>query len=482
MYKIIKIFVIFFLCCSLKAYSYTVFDAPRDSFLDYVRKEDEMTEKKQEALDAQIQLDLQIENIELDLVECLEIALENNYNLKIANRAKNYAEWDYNSKKAEFLPDVAGNFRFSQLRGTFLVGGVAPDLVKEYAVFMSVIAEYNALSNNKIFYETKIKKLLKKAAVSQNNFTKDEVILNTVLAYYELLGRKLSIDVLHTNLLDRKEQLRSMQARYEIGLGEKFDVLRAEAQYQLAIKELVAELNNLRFAQSNLARIMGLDVLAPVYPKDSTIKQIKLYDGDYDIEYLYQQALMLRNDIRTKELELKAQKVDRNSNWADFIPQLYFYYQYSDSGVISSGIRFGDILSAELRLPVGENLGVKTYAEYKKANEEYQKALLEFAKYKREIKENIMKSVYNTSAALEKIRASEKEVAAAKLSLDMSLVRLDVGQATFLDVLEAQSTKTQARQGLIYNVIEYNCAQVQLLFDAGLITVGDIIEKYLEQE
>lgn len=482
MYKIIKFFVIFCFFTSLNASSYTVFDTPRDSFLDYVRKEDEMTEEKQEALDAQIQMNLQIENIELDLVECLEIALENNFNIKIANRAKEYAKWDYNSKKAEFIPDLAGNFRFSQLRGTFLVGGVAPDLVKEYALFMSVLAEYKALNNNKIFYETKIKNLLKKSAISQNKFTKDEVILNTVLAYYELLGKKLSIDVLHTNLLDRKEQLRSMQARYEIGLGEKFDVLRAEAQYQLAIKELVTELNNLRFAQSNLARIMGLDVLAPVYPKDSKIKQIKLYDGDYDIEHLYQQAIMYRNDIRAKELELKAQKVDRNSNWADFIPQLYFYYQYSDSGVISSGIRFGDILAVEARVPVGQNLGIKTYAEYKKANEEYQKSLLEFAKYKRQIKEDIMKSVYNTSAALEKIRASEKEVSAAKLSLDMSLVRLDVGEATFLDVLEAQSTKTQARQGLIFNVIEYNCAQVQLLFDAGIITVGDIIEKYLEQD
>lgn len=482
MYKIIILFIIFLFCFNSPACAYTVFDTPRDSFLDYVRKEDEMTEAKQEALDAQIQIDLQIQNIELDLVECLEIALENNFNIKIANRSKNYAKWDYNSKKAEFLPDIAGNFRFSQLRGTFLVGGVAPDLVKEYALFMSVIAEYNALNNNKIFFETKIKKLLKNAAVSQNNFTKDEVILNTVLAYYELLGKKLSIDVLHTNLIDRKEQLRSMQARYEIGLGEKFDVLRAEAQYQLAIKELVTELNNLRFAQSNLARIMGLDVLAPVYPKDSAIKQIKLYDGEYDIEKLYSQAILFRDDVRAKEFELKAQKVDRNSNWGDFIPQLYLYYQYSDSGVISSGIRFGDILSAEARIPVGRNLGVKTYTEYKKADEEYQKSLLEFTKYKREIKENIMKSVYNTSAALEKIRASEKEVAAAKLSLDMSLVRLDVGQATFLDVLEAQTTKTKARQGLIYNVIEYNCAQVQLLFDAGIITVGDIIEKYTQQE
>lgn len=482
MYKTVIFILFIILTTNLKSYSYTIFDTQKDTFLEYIRKSDEKSEEKQEKLDAQIQIDLNINNIELDLNECLDIALQNNINLKIAKHTMEAAKWEFNSKLSEFLPDVSGSFSITQLRGTFLVGGVAPDLVKEYPIFISVLANYDAFNNNKIFFETRIKNFLKKAKINQNNFTRDEVILNTTLLYYELLGRKLSIDVLHTNMLDREEQLRTTKARYEIGLGEKFDVLRAEAQVQIARKELVQSLNDLRFAQAKLARIMGLDVLAPIYPKDNLITPLNLFDDNYDIEKIYEIAMKIRPDIMAKELELRAKRTERNSNWGDFIPRLNVYYQYTQSGLISTGVKFGDTLGLELQVPIGEKLGVKTFADYKIADENYKKSIWELEKYKRDIKEKIMQSVYNSTAALEKIEASKKEVAAAQLSLDMALVRLDIGEATFLDVIEAQATKTQAREGLIKNVVEYNKAQVQLLFDAGIITVYEIIKEYNERD
>ena len=227
---------------------------------------------------------------------------------------------------------------------------------------------------------------------------------------------------------------------------------------------------------------MGIDILTPVYPKDTIIKTLKLYHGDYDIENIYNLAMQIRPDIKAKELELKAKKVERNSNWGDYIPKLYLYYRYSQAGLADTGLSFGDTLALELTVPVGKNLGVRTYANYKADNEKYEKAGWELTNYKRNIKQNILESVYNSSAALEKIEASKKEVIAAQMSLDMALVRMDIGEATFLDVIEAQATKINARQGLISNVIEYNCAQVKLLFDSGTITVNDIIEHYQQNE
>ena len=97
------------------------------------------------------------------------------------------------------------------------------------------------------------------------------------------------------------------------------------------------------------------------------------------------------------------------------------------------------------------------------------------------VKTYIIESVYTSSAALEKIEASKKEIEAAQMSLDTALVRMEIGEATFLDVIEAQATKVEARQGLISNVIEYNRAQIQLLFESGTITAGDIIEKYRQE-
>ena len=478
MFKILTACLIIICFISQNAFCETVFDNRRDIFMDYVLHEKEHEQEKQEYLDAQIQIDLDIQNVYFDLPQCLDIALQNNYNLKITNNTAQASRWDYNSKRAEFLPDVSGNFRISQVRGTFLLGGVAPDIVREIPIYFSVLTQYNALNNNKIFFETKVKQLYKKQAFKNNEFTKDEVILNTTLKYYNLLSKKLNIEVLRTNLLDREEQLRMTQARYEIGAGEKFDVLRAEAQLQIAKKDLVTELNALRFAQAEIANVMGIDILTPVYPKDTKIKTLKLYDGDEDIENIYNLAMKIRPDISAKAFELKAKRVERNSNWGDYIPRLYLYYQYTQSGLLHDSIKFGDTLALELNVPVGKNLGVKTYANYKMADENLRKATWEFENYKRNIKQNIIQSVYNSSAALEKIEASKKEVEAAQLSLDTSLVRMEIGEATFLDVIEAQATKVAAQQGLISNVIEYNCAQVKLLFDSGLITAGDIIEKY----
>ena len=481
MYKILIKSLIIIFCISQMALSETVFDNPKDIFMDYVKYGEEVAEKKQQYLDAQIQLDLDIQNVYLTLPQCLDIALQNNIGMKIANNNALSARWDYNSKRAEFIPDVSGNFKLSQVRGTFLLGGVAPDVVREIPIYFSILTQYNAFNNNKIFFETKIKQLYKKQAQNNNEFTKDEVILKTTLKYYDLLSKKLNIEVLRTNLLDREEQLRMTQARYEIGAGEKFDVLRAEAQLQIAKRDLVTELNALRFAQAELAYILGIDILTPVYPKDTKIKTLKLYDGDYDIDNIYKLALEIRPDIRAKEFELKAKRVERNSNWADYIPRLYLYYQYTQSGLLGDSIKYGDTLALELNVPVGKNLGVKTYTNYKMADENLKKATWQFENYKRDIKKNIMESVYNSSAALEKIEASKKEVDAAQLSLDTALVRMEIGEATFLDVIEAQATKINARQGLISNVIEYNCSQVKLLFESGLITASDIIEKY-EQE
>ena len=106
-------------------------------------------------------MDLQIKNIVLDLPQCLDIALQNNIKMKIARNTMEASKWEYRSKLAEFLPDLSSTFRVQQLQGTFLVGNVAPDLVHEIPIFFSILAEYNALDNNKIFFEARIKNLLK---------------------------------------------------------------------------------------------------------------------------------------------------------------------------------------------------------------------------------------------------------------------------------------------------------------------------------
>ena len=68
---------------------------------------------------------------------------------------------------------------------------------------------------------------------------------------------------------------------------------------------------------------------------------------------------------------------------------------------------------------------------------------------------------------------------AADEGLKNALARYTIGEATFLDVLNSQKIKTQARSDLILAIIDYNKAQAQLLFDSGLINEYSALVNYI---
>ena len=55
---------------------------------------------------------------------------------------------------------------------------------------------------------------------------------------------------------------------------------------------------------------------------------------------------------------------------------------------------------------------------------------------------------------------------------------MKAGEATFIDVIASQNLKVQANINLISNMIEYNKAQTQLLFDIGLISPKNVLKDY----
>ena len=56
-------------------------------------------------------------------------------------------------------------------------------------------------------------------------------------------------------------------------------------------------------------------------------------------------------------------------------------------------------------------------------------------------------------------------------------MRLNVGIGIFVDVLQAQVSATTAKIRLLNAIIDYNVAQASILFETGLISVNNLLEK-----
>ena len=234
-----KIFsIIFILVLIINLFNFPVFAADdliwhlqEDNFLENITADNSpITEEKKEFLEGEIRKYLDTDVTYVNLADCILTAAENSYDLKINYHELRATNWEFWAKTAELIPDFSYSFDISDLRGEFLVGGVVPIRVHETVIQSSFDLIWDITNQGKTIFEMAAIKNAVKAASYNLDYTLDEVILNTALNYYNLLGRKLEIDVYRVNLQDREEQLKMIKAKYEMGLSSKFDTYRAEAE------------------------------------------------------------------------------------------------------------------------------------------------------------------------------------------------------------------------------------------------------------
>ena len=91
---------------------------------------------------------------------------------------------------------------------------------------------------------------------------------------------------------------------------------------------------------------------------------------------------------------------------------------------------------------------------------------------------NITDNYFAIKTGNEIIEAKNKQVISTKEGLRQAIARMRIGEATYLDVLEANRLKTQARIELISSIVNYNKNQIKQMFTIGNISLFDIKDKY----
>ncbi len=480
--RILAIFAILLLFShSASCENNLIWDYEGDHFLENIDSTSSViNEQKKVFLEGEIRKVLDVGVAYTNLTDCILTAAENSYNLKISYHQLRQRVWELRAKTAELLPDITYTFDISKLSGEFLVGGIVPVQVNEIPIKSSFDLIWNITDQGRTIFQMAELNNVKKSSSYNLDYTLDEVLLNTALGYYDLLGKKLEIDVYRVNLQDREEQLKMVRTKFELGLSSKFDIFRAEAEEARAKQEYITLFNTLRYSQAKLANIMGIDVITTLYPSEQVARVQNIIDPKYDVEDLYKIALKERDDLSSKRAEIRSLEIAQKEVYADFIPKVAVTASHAQVGTVRLGLRTNDSIMLEVIQPLGKHLGVNTVLRAQAEKEKVNVQKLNLKQMERKVKEDIIGSYYDSKTQLEKIDAAKKEVISAEESLKVALVRMDIGEATFLDVLQAQAAKIQARQALIQHIINYNKSQVQTLFNIGCISKKAVLVNYIQ--
>jgi outer membrane protein len=434
--------------------------------------------EKQAILDREIAAELNSTFIYTDLQNCIQIALDKNYDIKIQDASKLEAFWLNKNAQFQLLPDIGYSYNIRSLEGRYLVGGIVATMAHEIPIQSLVVAEWSTLQQGKYFFLLAQTRNLLKSSKANLEFTKEETILNTVTTYYDTLAKKLEIEVQKINLYDRVEQLKYTKARFEAGIGTLYDVKRAQTEVAGAQQDYTTTLNSLRLKQAELANILGVDILDAIYPFEIVVDKRELVDKSYSIDDLYKQALQSREDIKAKRAEINAYRAIRSANYTDIIPAITVSYQNGYVGTKNSGLGPHNSIALDIRANLGKNMLMGTITQLKADSAVVKQKKLELIKLERQVKQDILNSYYDSENALKKIEAAKTEVESADISLELSLANMKAGESTFIDVISSQNLKVQAKLNLIKNMIEYNKAQTKLLFDIGVISPENVLNGY----
>ena len=155
----------------------------------------------------------------------------------------------------------------------------------------------------------------------------------------------------------------------------------------------------------------------PIYPYEIEVDKRKLVNDDFNLEKLYKQALESREDIKAKNSEINVYRANRSANYADILPAVNISYQNGHVGTKDIGLSPSNTINLDVRVPFGKNLMAGTITKIKADSAAVKQKKIELEKLKRQIKEDILNSYYDSLNALKKIDAAKVEVEADRKSV-----------------------------------------------------------------
>lgn len=421
---------------------------------------------------------LEQEQTPISLDECLDVALQNNFNIKAQFETYKSYEYLHKNALAKFLPNFNYSFYSIFYNGQVLVGTAFVDKFKELALSSTFMVSHDLTQGGKRIFDAKEKKFQKFEQKENLNYTKEEVLKLTATYYWQLLENKINIEIHIKNLHERMSQLKLAENLEATGMGTKFDVVRQKNEVASAKRSLVSAMNNFRLKQSTLANMMGIELQTTLYPIENEARPLNLVDKDINIESMFDVAYKNRKDIKAIKNKIEAMKNQKREIYTDFIPKPRIDAQYSQEGTAELGLGHAVILGAYVDIFLGENMGAGTITRAKAKAHEIDSEIYKLNQKLRNVKEELLNSYYNSKLLLKRIDITKEQFQYATETVSLAEARFDKREGDFLDIIQAQSQKTVARVENLHAIIEYNINQVELLFDQGIIDIEKIINGY----
>ncbi len=205
---------------------------------------------------------------QLSLQEAVQLSMENSKTLKVSAAKIDQATAELSEARMNQYPDlkISGSYlRVNQPNIDLKAklgsgeGSGGQEIKVDQVVYGMANASVPLFSGLRIRNGIESAKYLKKASELDAYKDKDEVIQNTVAAYYNLYKAQAAVKLVNENLKQAQQRVKDFSNMEQNGLMARNDLLKAQLQESNVELTLVDAENNRKIANFNMNLMLGLD-------------------------------------------------------------------------------------------------------------------------------------------------------------------------------------------------------------------------------
>lgn len=406
----------------------------------------------------------------LTLEEAIATALQYNYDIILSKNDSAVAALDYSYRNAIFLPRINGNVGATWNRNNqkqdFANGTKREGDVKTNNLAGSLTLSWTLFDGGKMFVtRDKAEDLVRLGELG----IKDQVI-NTVATvintYYDIVRQKQQLKAIEEQMSISQTRVDLSQRKLDIGVGAKPDVLQSKVDLNAQKAAKLRQLTLIQQLKETLNQTMNVTTNSGYEVSDSIPLNPNLVLGDIQnnientnttLQYLKKNIDIANFTVRERKAERfpivafnSSYNLNRTNNDIALNPALPLFNR-------NRGYNYG--LTATI--PILNNKNTQRLIRQAELNVQYQKLI--FDNQRSLVNLGVYNAFQDYQLQQESLELEEANILLAKENVTIILETYRLGQATYLQLREAQKSLEDAYNRLIAARYNTKLAETELL-------------------
>lgn len=378
----------------------------------------------------------------LDLNKSIQLAVENNLNIKISDANVDIMAARHKRAKSPLYPQV--KFRF-----------IVPFVERESGVFADQLIWD--------FWRTPslvdASRATLQSSTHKRSTTINDVILDTKIAYYNLLINKNILETNKHEVQEFEKKLLQMQNFVELGRKSKLDLTKSKVNRGHAKLNLLNSEKELELAKANFINLLGLEGEFNYTLED----EAKYETYDFDVKKITQLAIKNRPELKKLLSDESSTRSTLKAAERDHYPKIFARAAYRFDGDGATGPDF--IAGIGLDFHIFQGFSKVAAVDENKAS--LRRIQTEIEIFRRNTILDIKRLYLDLKYSREKIDVTSDGLISAEETLELTDELYKAGRKSQIDILETKSLYSRSKTDNLASIYNYKVALAQLEWATG---------------